>query len=96
MFSPETEPVTAGTDAVLAVGAGLEQATGDDRAWRLAAAFLLSCRSENTRRAYARDIRDFYLWTELLHTRVRRAHTTDSALRRACLGLASRPTAAPY
>jgi integrase/recombinase XerD len=31
-----------------------------DPAWRLAAAFVLGCRTESTRRAYARDIRAFY------------------------------------
>ena len=34
----------------------------DDAAWRLATAFVLSRRSPHTRRAYARDIRDFYTW----------------------------------
>ena len=34
----------------------------DDPAWRLATAFVLSRRSLHTRRAYARDIRDFYTW----------------------------------
>jgi integrase/recombinase XerD len=33
-----------------------------DPAWRLAAAFVLGCRSDHTRRAYARDIRAFYAW----------------------------------
>lgn len=33
-----------------------------DPAWRLAAAFVLSCRTESTRRAYVGDIRSFYLW----------------------------------
>ncbi len=33
-----------------------------DPEWRLATAFLLSCRSEHTRRAYARDIRAFFAW----------------------------------
>ncbi|MBN9739359.1 integrase [Pseudonocardia sp. P1] len=35
---------------------------GDDRVFQLVAAFLLSCRSANTRRAYTRDIRDFHTW----------------------------------
>lgn len=33
-----------------------------DPAWRLAARFVLSCATENTRRAYVRDIRAFYAW----------------------------------
>jgi site-specific recombinase XerD len=40
-------------------------------------AFLLSCRSENTRRAYARDIRSFYAWCAELGVEplaIRRAH----------------------
>jgi len=49
----------------------------DDAAWRLATAFVLSRRSPHTRRAYARDIRDFYTWCaqaglDPLH--VRRVH----------------------
>jgi integrase/recombinase XerD len=54
-----------------------------DPAWRLAAAFVLSCRSENTRRAYARDIRAFYTWCAqvgLYPLDVRRAHV-DAYLR---------------
>ena len=35
-----------------------------DPAWQLATAFLLSCRSEHTRRAYHRDIRAFYTWCD--------------------------------
>jgi site-specific recombinase XerD len=40
----------------------VDEPRGLDPAWRLAAAFLLTCRTENTRRAYARDIRSFYRW----------------------------------
>lgn len=49
----------------------------DDPAWRLATAFVLSRRSPHTRRAYARDIRDFYTWCHqagLDPLRVRRVH----------------------
>lgn len=40
----------------------VDEPRGLDPAWRLAAAFLLTCRTENTRRAYARDIASFYRW----------------------------------
>ncbi|MDN5919840.1 MAG: tyrosine-type recombinase/integrase, partial [Pseudonocardia sp.] len=58
------EPVQPSTALVTGAGSPPSPATGqdDDRAWRLVAAFLLSCRSDNTRRAYARDIRDFMTW----------------------------------
>ena len=54
-----------------------------DPAWRLAAAFVLGCRTESTRRAYARDIRLFYAWCAqvgLYPLRVHRAHV-DAYLR---------------
>jgi integrase/recombinase XerD len=60
-----------------AAGRGDVEAAETDPAWRLAAAFLLSCRSENTRKSYARDIRAFYGWcTEVgIHPlAARRAH----------------------
>lgn len=66
----------AGLD--LLAPAGPPAATGSDTAaWRLAAAFLLSCRSEHTRRAYARDLRAFFRWCaehELDPLAVRRVH----------------------
>ncbi|WP_232021781.1 MULTISPECIES: tyrosine-type recombinase/integrase [Pseudonocardia] len=49
----------------------------EDPAWRLATAFVLSRRSAHTRRAYARDIRDFYTWCAqagLDPLRLRRVH----------------------
>lgn len=58
-------------------GADVAGHTGDDRAWRLAAAFLLSLRSPNARRAYARDIRDFYTWCDQIGgapLQIRRVH----------------------
>jgi len=54
-----------------------------DPAWRLAAAFVLGCRTESTRRAYARDIRLFYAWCAqvgLYPLKVHRAHV-DAYLR---------------
>lgn len=53
-------------------------ATGEvDPAWRLAAAFVLGCRTESTRRAYARDIRAFDTWCADVGVHpleIRRAH----------------------
>lgn len=48
-----------------------------DPAWRLAAAFVLGCRAESTRRVYARDIRAFYTWCAqvgLYPLNIRRGH----------------------
>jgi site-specific recombinase XerD len=69
---PGTELVTEPTG--LAVPG---PACGQDRVRWLVAAFVLSCRSEHTRRAYARDIGDFHTWcagigVDLLE--VRRVH----------------------
>lgn len=57
--------------------AGPLERADDDPAWRLVAAFLLSCRSPHTRRGYARDIRAFLTWCagfELDPLAVRRVH----------------------
>ncbi|MDN5920640.1 MAG: site-specific integrase, partial [Pseudonocardia sp.] len=57
--------------------AGLAGDPREDPAWRLATAFVLSRRSAHTRRAYARDIRDFYTWCHragLDPLRLRRVH----------------------
>lgn len=74
---PYAGRVSRPSPLVVAPGADLDRIERADPAWRLAAAFLLSCRSENTRRAYARDIRDFYGWCELIGVGpldVRRVH----------------------
>ena len=64
-------PVPDGTDraepgTALVAWAGSppspDQGEGEGPVFRLVAAFLLSCRSANTRRAYSRDIRDFHTW----------------------------------
>ena len=64
------------TGLELVAGSDLGPATLDP-AWRVAAAFLLSCRSPHTRRDYARDLRAFFTWCaqhELDPLAVRRAH----------------------
>ena len=61
-----------------------DDASGEvDPVWRLAAAFVLSYRSDHTRRTYARDIRAFYSWCAqvgLYPLKVHRAHL-DAYLR---------------
>ena len=64
------------TGLELAAGSELDPAALDP-AWRVAAAFLLSCRSPHTRRGYARDLRAFFTWCaqhELAPLAARRAH----------------------
>ena len=49
-------------ETVSASRVGNLEGTRADPAWRLAAAFLLTCGTKNTRRAYTRDIHSFYAW----------------------------------
>ncbi|MFD1233433.1 tyrosine-type recombinase/integrase [Pseudonocardia benzenivorans] len=62
--------------SVVAVAAG-EVEHARDRRNRVLAAFLLSCRSEHTRRAYAGDVTDFFDWCDEVGVEVfavRRVH----------------------
>lgn len=65
----------AGTSAEHTGAPGVERA--QDRRNRVLAAFLLSCRAEHTRRAYAGDITDFFDWCDQIGVdvfAVRRVH----------------------
>lgn len=60
MFPGRDGSATQADDVVQRAGVGHGGTDGPARG--LAAAFLLSCRSEHTRRGYGRDIRAFYSW----------------------------------
>jgi site-specific recombinase XerC len=82
------------TQLKIVAGLAVEEGVASevDPAWRLAAVFVLGRRTESTRRAYARDIRAFYIWCArvgLYPLKVHRAHV-DAYLRQ--LEQAPQPT----